>query len=76
MPYISVCYLIKRSVVVDEKTRPAFISGLLDPDMAFCENMRNAVREHAEHRTAGSGGGSGGDGSGPGSDVMAAGGTV
>ena len=44
VPYISVCYLIKRSGVVDKKTRPSFISGLLDPDMAFCENMRNAVR--------------------------------
>ncbi|XP_043236665.1 procollagen-lysine,2-oxoglutarate 5-dioxygenase 1-like isoform X2 [Amphibalanus amphitrite] len=42
VPYISACYLIRRSVVADPKTRPNFISGLLDADMAFCENMRNA----------------------------------
>ncbi|XP_037075005.1 procollagen-lysine,2-oxoglutarate 5-dioxygenase 1-like [Pollicipes pollicipes] len=42
VPYISVCYLIKRAVLDDEKTRPNYINNLLDADMAFCENLRDA----------------------------------
>jgi len=42
VPYISAAYLIKRSVLEEKKTRPSYIHGLLDADMAFCENMREA----------------------------------
>ena len=55
VPYISACYLIKRSVVDDKRTRPSFISGLLDADMAFCENMRAAVHQHLGRSGAGLG---------------------
>lgn len=42
VPYIAACYLIKRSVLENEKTRPNYIRNLMDADMAFCENMREA----------------------------------
>ena len=41
VPYISSCYLLHGSLIADEKTRPEFISRLLDPDMAFCKSLRD-----------------------------------
>lgn len=40
VPYISSAYLIKGSFIHNKETRPSFIYGLLDADMAFCKNMR------------------------------------
>ncbi|XP_066943980.1 procollagen-lysine,2-oxoglutarate 5-dioxygenase 1 isoform X2 [Macrobrachium rosenbergii] len=40
VPYITSSYLLKRSLLDSEETKPSFIKNLLDPDMAFCENMR------------------------------------
>ncbi|XP_069181072.1 procollagen-lysine,2-oxoglutarate 5-dioxygenase 1 isoform X2 [Procambarus clarkii] len=40
VPYISSCYLLRRSLFDDADRRPTFIKNLLDPDMALCENLR------------------------------------
>ncbi|XP_068205814.1 procollagen-lysine,2-oxoglutarate 5-dioxygenase 2-like isoform X3 [Palaemon carinicauda] len=40
VPYITSSYLLKRSLLDKEDTRPSYIKNLLDPDMAFCENLR------------------------------------
>ncbi|XP_047484397.1 procollagen-lysine,2-oxoglutarate 5-dioxygenase 2-like isoform X1 [Penaeus chinensis] len=39
VPYITSCYLVRRHLLEGDK-RPAYIKNLLDPDMAFCENLR------------------------------------
>lgn len=40
VPYINHAYLIHGSLLQDPENYPSFISGLLDPDMAFCNNLR------------------------------------
>ncbi|XP_071545280.1 procollagen-lysine,2-oxoglutarate 5-dioxygenase 1-like isoform X2 [Panulirus ornatus] len=40
VPYISSCYLFRRSVFDGQKVQSLFIRNILDPDMAFCENLR------------------------------------
>lgn len=40
VPFISSCYLIAGSVIHNKITRPTYIRNLLDPDMAFAENLR------------------------------------
>lgn len=40
VPYITTCYLLKRSLLDEPETKPSYIKNLLDPDMAFCENLR------------------------------------
>lgn len=43
VPYISSAYLIKGSLVqAEEGVRPSFIHRLLDADMGFCANLRDA----------------------------------
>ena len=44
VPYISGAYLIKGDLIMheNEKKRPNFIQKLLDADMAFCANLREA----------------------------------
>ena len=44
VPFISAAYLIKGELILhkDEKLRPNFIHKLLDADMAFCANLRDA----------------------------------
>ncbi|OQR74134.1 procollagen-lysine, partial [Tropilaelaps mercedesae] len=39
VPFVSEVYLIKASVF--SKTPPSYVNGALDPDMAFCKNLRN-----------------------------------
>lgn len=41
VPYISNCYLIQGKVLKNREKFPSFINGLLDPDMAFCKNVRD-----------------------------------
>ena len=41
VPYISTAYLIKGSLIRNKDTRPSFVSRMLDPDMAFCKNLRD-----------------------------------
>lgn len=41
MPYISSAYLINATLFKTQETHPSFINNLLDPDMAFCKNMRD-----------------------------------
>lgn len=41
VPYLSQAYLIDGSFIKSGKEYLSFISGLLDPDMAFCKNMRD-----------------------------------
>jgi hypothetical protein len=40
VPYISSAYLIKGPFIHDKQSRPNFVQGLLDSDMAFCKNLR------------------------------------
>ncbi|XP_050707436.1 procollagen-lysine,2-oxoglutarate 5-dioxygenase 1-like isoform X2 [Eriocheir sinensis] len=40
VPYVSGSYLVQAGVLANPRTRPAYIRNLLDPDMAFCENLR------------------------------------
>ncbi|XP_065582274.1 procollagen-lysine,2-oxoglutarate 5-dioxygenase 1-like isoform X1 [Artemia franciscana] len=40
VPYISGCYLVQGYLIHNPETKPSYINGLLDPDMAFCTNMR------------------------------------
>nr|CAD7196665.1 unnamed protein product [Timema douglasi] len=40
VPYVSGCYLINGSVIANTETRPSYAFDSLDPDMAFCSNMR------------------------------------
>nr|CAD7453420.1 unnamed protein product [Timema tahoe] len=40
VPYVSGCYLINGSVIANTETRPSYAFDNLDPDMAFCSNMR------------------------------------
>ncbi len=42
VPFITSSYLIKGDFILDEKTRPSYIHKLLDADMAFCSNLREA----------------------------------
>lgn len=42
VPYISGAYLIKGSLIQDEDRHPSFIHRLLDADMSFCANLREA----------------------------------
>ena len=44
MPYVNHAYLIQGSILQDPENYPSFINGLLDPDMAFCKNLRDKVR--------------------------------
>ncbi|CAG0886727.1 unnamed protein product [Darwinula stevensoni] len=44
VPYISSAYIIHRSIIKDKDRKPSYIKNLLDPDMAFCENLREKVR--------------------------------
>ncbi|KFM79073.1 Procollagen-lysine,2-oxoglutarate 5-dioxygenase 3, partial [Stegodyphus mimosarum] len=41
VPYINHAYLIRGSLLKDTENYPSFIHGLLDPDMAFCKNLRD-----------------------------------
>lgn len=41
VPYISQTYLINGSLLKSKDKFPSFISGLLDPDMALCKNLRD-----------------------------------
>lgn len=51
VPYISECYLIEASVLRNPRTRPNYVRNLLDPDMALCENLREAgVFMHVNNR--------------------------
>ena len=45
MPYIGNAYLISRTLLDDPVRRPSFINKLLEPDMAFCANLRDNVRQ-------------------------------
>ncbi|XP_067005007.1 procollagen-lysine,2-oxoglutarate 5-dioxygenase isoform X2 [Anabrus simplex] len=40
VPYIRACYLINGTVINNPETRPSYDYDRLDPDMAFCANMR------------------------------------
>ena len=40
VPFISSSYLVQGSVIHNEETRPSFVHKMLDPDMAFCHNLR------------------------------------
>ncbi|KAL0277165.1 UNVERIFIED_CONTAM: hypothetical protein PYX00_004535 [Menopon gallinae] len=40
VPYISGCYLINGTIIRNEATRPNYVHGSYDPDMAFCYHMR------------------------------------
>ncbi|KAG0432622.1 hypothetical protein HPB47_020672 [Ixodes persulcatus] len=40
VPFINAVYLINGTLLHSKDKFPSFISGLLDPDMAFCKNMR------------------------------------
>ncbi|CAN7987400.1 unnamed protein product [Ixodes pacificus] len=40
VPFINTVYLINGTLLHSKDKFPSFISGLLDPDMAFCKNMR------------------------------------
>ena len=40
VPFISSCYLIQGSLIINKKTRPNYVYNLLDPDMAFATNLR------------------------------------
>lgn len=42
VPYITGAYLIKRKILDNKRTRPNYVHKLLDADMAFCQNMRDA----------------------------------
>lgn len=45
VPYVSKVYLLKGSLLRSELTDfELFNSHILDPDMAFCHNVRNKVR--------------------------------
>ncbi|UYV68696.1 PLOD1 [Cordylochernes scorpioides] len=43
VPYISMVYLINGTLLrdMDSENLPSFISGMMDPDMAFCKNLRD-----------------------------------
>ncbi|CAL1268445.1 unnamed protein product [Larinioides sclopetarius] len=41
VPYINHAYLIHGSLLKDPEDYPTYIHGLLDPDMAFCKNLRD-----------------------------------
>ncbi|XP_037566970.1 procollagen-lysine,2-oxoglutarate 5-dioxygenase isoform X1 [Dermacentor silvarum] len=41
VPLVNGAYLINGSLVKSREKFPSFINGLLDPDMAFCKNMRD-----------------------------------
>lgn len=41
VPFVNGAYLINGSLVRSPEKFPSFINGLLDPDMAFCKNMRD-----------------------------------
>ncbi|KAK6634906.1 hypothetical protein RUM44_000153 [Polyplax serrata] len=40
VPYISGCYLVNGSLIRNDATKPNYVEGSLDPDMAFCYHMR------------------------------------
>ncbi|XP_059089131.1 multifunctional procollagen lysine hydroxylase and glycosyltransferase LH3-like isoform X1 [Tigriopus californicus] len=40
VPFISSCYLIQGALIENKYTRPTFINKLMDPDMAFCQSLR------------------------------------
>ncbi len=53
VPFISGAYLIKGELIrhPNEKSRPNFVHKLLDADMAFCANLREAdVFFHVSNR--------------------------
>lgn len=41
VPFVNTAYLINGTLLKSKDKFPSFISGLLDPDMAFCKNVRN-----------------------------------
>lgn len=41
VPFISAVYLVNKTILSNEKTKPSYINNLLDADMAFCLNNRN-----------------------------------
>ncbi|GFS32351.1 multifunctional procollagen lysine hydroxylase and glycosyltransferase LH3 [Nephila pilipes] len=41
VPYLNHAYLIHGSLLKDPDNYPTYIHGLLDPDMAFCKNLRD-----------------------------------
>ncbi|XP_064461104.1 procollagen-lysine,2-oxoglutarate 5-dioxygenase 1-like isoform X2 [Ornithodoros turicata] len=41
VPFISTAYLINATLLKSKEKFPSYISGLLDPDMAFCKNLRS-----------------------------------
>uniref|UniRef100_A0A8D8WHN7 procollagen-lysine 5-dioxygenase n=1 Tax=Cacopsylla melanoneura TaxID=428564 RepID=A0A8D8WHN7_9HEMI len=41
VPYITNCYLINMSVIKNYKIKTVYTLDTLDPDMAFCTNLRN-----------------------------------
>ncbi len=43
VPYISGAILMSRSVISNKKTRPSYLLGQLDSDMALCQNFREKV---------------------------------
>ena len=41
VPFISAVYLIQGKLIQNPETRPNFVYGNLDADMAFCKNLRD-----------------------------------
>lgn len=41
VPYVSAAYLIKSSILQNTATRPKFVLGMSEPDLAFAEHNRN-----------------------------------
>ncbi len=40
VPYISTCYLLKGKLIHDETTKPSIGQFSTDPDMQFCQSLR------------------------------------
>lgn len=41
VPYINSCYLVNATLLSDKDTRATYVHESLDPDMAFCHNLRD-----------------------------------
>ncbi|KAF4533520.1 hypothetical protein B566_EDAN001005 [Ephemera danica] len=41
VPYVSSSYLVRGDVLKNDELRPSYTSSKVDPDMAFCEALRN-----------------------------------
>lgn len=51
VPFISAAYLVNKTILQNEKTKPSYINNLLDADMAFCLNNRNrGIFMHVSNR--------------------------